>query len=62
MKGHIYIESKQMKKDISYEWKREESWSWNTHIRQNDSKMNALRKYKEHYLIKKDHFKKRILQ
>ena len=32
---HIQTESEGMEKDIPYKWKSKESWSSNTHIRQN---------------------------
>ena len=34
-KGHIQTESEGMEKDIPCEWKSKESWSSNSHIRQN---------------------------
>ena len=34
-KGHIQTESVVMEKDIPCKWKAKESWSSNSHIRQN---------------------------
>ena len=33
--GHIQTESEGVEKDIPYKWKSKESWSSNSHIRQN---------------------------
>ena len=46
-KGHILIESEWIEKDISWKWKRQESDSHNTHIRQKDFKTKAIKKDKE---------------
>ena len=35
MQGHIQTESEGMKEGIPCKWKTKESWSSNTHIRQN---------------------------
>ena len=50
-----------MEKDISCEWKRQESRSFNTHIRQNDFKTKAIKKDKEgQYLMIKGSIQEEI--
>ena len=53
-KGHIYIESEGMEKDISCKWIRQESRSCNTHMRQTDFKNKGHKESKEghHLMIK----------
>ena len=50
--GHIQTESEGMEKDIPCKWKSKESWSSNTHIRQNRLENKEYYKRQEgHYIM-----------
>ena len=50
--GHIHTESDGMEKDIPCKWKSKESWSSNTHIRQNRLLIKTITRDKEgHYIM-----------
>ena len=45
--GHIQTESEGMEKDIPCKWKSKESWSSNSHIRQNRLENTLLQETKK---------------
>ena len=50
--GHMQTESEGKEKDIPCKWKSKESWSSNSHIRQNDFKVKTItRDKKGHYIM-----------
>ena len=50
--GTLQTESEGMEKDIPCKWKSKESWSRNTHIRQNSFKTKTITRDKEeHYIM-----------
>ena len=52
---HIQTESEGMEKDIPHKWKSKESWSSNSHIRQNRIKIKTITRDKEgHYIMIKE--------